>query len=221
MDSTAPHFLLITKAICRDGPGPADHWRFVLQAVDDDHSLAASDREPQAHAERLELLAVVRGLEALEQPSCVTLVTQSRYIRSGLKYGLEEWRENGWRWERFGRLVPVKNCDLWQRIDRALKFHQIECRMLRLDRVQGLTGPHTRQAMVLSASGRTAMLSPGKQNADYLTPLPATEALQDDAKPSAAYRRCLSELVRGHSAPLTECVTALTFVAWFVSWASL
>ncbi len=221
MDSTTPHFLLITNSVCQDGPGPADHWRFVLQSVDDNQSLAAGDREPQSHGERLELLAVVRGLEALEQPSRVTLVTQSRYVRSGLNYGLDEWRENGWRWERFGRLVPVKNRDLWQRIDRALKFHQIECRMLRLDRVHGLTGPHTRQAMVPRVKGRTAMFSPDKQNEDYLTPPPATEALRDDPKPSAAYRRCLSERTRGRKPQLTGCAMALPLVTWLVSWASL
>jgi ribonuclease HI len=78
-------------------------------------------------------LAVVRGLEALAQPSRVTLVTHSRYVNRGLTYGLAEWRANGWQWEHFGQMVPVKNRDLWQRVDRALLFHQLDCRRWRFD----------------------------------------------------------------------------------------
>ena len=75
----------------------------------------------------------VRGLEALEQPSRVTVVTPSRYVSRGFLFGLEEWRENGWRWERFGEMTAIKNRDLWQRIDRAMQYHQVECRVWRFD----------------------------------------------------------------------------------------
>ena len=87
----------------------------------------------KVQGERLELLAVVRGLEALDQPSRVTLVTPSKYVHRGLLYGLEEWRTNGWSWEHFGQMVPVKNRDLWQRLDRALGFHELEFQPWRLD----------------------------------------------------------------------------------------
>ena len=76
---------------------------------------------------------MVRGLEALDQPSKVTLVTSSGSIRRGLRFGLDLWRQNRWHWERFGKMAPIKNADLWQRIDRALEFHNIECRLVRLD----------------------------------------------------------------------------------------
>jgi ribonuclease HI len=108
-------------------------WRFVLQSVDGTDQFEAADSEPQVHGERLELLAVVRGLEALAQPSRVTLVTASRYVNRGLTYGLNEWRANGWQWEHFGQMVPVKNRDLWQRVDRALMFHQLDCKRWRFD----------------------------------------------------------------------------------------
>jgi hypothetical protein len=81
----------------------------------------------------LELLTVVRGLEALGQPSRVTLLTPSPAIREGIRFGLPEWRRNGWRWEAFGQMIPVRNCDLWQRMDRALRFHQVDCRHWRID----------------------------------------------------------------------------------------
>jgi len=98
-----------------------------LQNVDTKRRFCATDSESTDCGERLELLAVVRGLEALDQPARVTLVTRSRYVSRGIKKGLAEWRSNNWQWERFGRLVPVRDHDLWRRVDQALRFHQIDC----------------------------------------------------------------------------------------------
>jgi hypothetical protein len=89
--------------------------------------MVISDNEAVMCGERLELLAVVRGLEALDGPARVTLVTRSRYVSRGIRFGITEWRANEWQWERFGRVVPVKDHDLWQRVDRALLFHKVEC----------------------------------------------------------------------------------------------
>jgi ribonuclease HI len=126
---TAPlaHVLLFTEAALDIPQGGS--WRFVLEPVGDGESFSASDAEEAECAERLELLAVVRGLEALDHPAKVTLVTKSRYVSRGLKRGLADWRSNGWHWERFGRVVPVRDHDLWRRIDRALIFHQVDCRL--------------------------------------------------------------------------------------------
>lgn len=87
----------------------------------------AADAEPGARQSRLELLAVVRGLEALDQPSRVTLLTDSRYVSQGIRRSLSQWRARRWRWERFGKLVPIRDHDLWRRVDRALEFHDVEC----------------------------------------------------------------------------------------------
>jgi ribonuclease HI len=125
-----PHYLLFSESCRKNTQG---QWRFVLQSIDGSDQLEATDEEPGALGERLELLAVVRGLEALDQPSRVTLVTPSKYVNRGLTYGLEEWRTNGWHWEHFGEMVPVKNRDLWQRVDRALGYHKLECRTWRFD----------------------------------------------------------------------------------------
>ena len=116
MNIPTPHFFLFSQA---NRGNNRDEWSFVLKAADGSAILKAADAEPDAHGERLELLAVVRGLEALDQPSCVTLVTPSRYVKRGINYGLPEWGRNGWKWEHFGEMVPVKNRDLWQRLDRA------------------------------------------------------------------------------------------------------
>jgi ribonuclease HI len=130
MHSSSPHYLLFAHTDARSEPA---RWKVVLKKADGSHTFEASDAEPEARGERLELLAVLRGLEALDEPSRVTLVTSSRYVRRGLMYGLSEWRTNDWAWEWYGQMVPVKNRDLWQRLDRALEFHHVECRRWRLD----------------------------------------------------------------------------------------
>ena len=130
MTALQPHYLLFSESSETAEPG---RWRFVLRASDGSERLVADDVEPDTWGERLELLTVVRGLEALDQPSRVTLMTPSAYVREGIRYGVPEWRRNGWRWECFGQMIPVKNGDLWQRVDRLLRFHEVECRIWRLD----------------------------------------------------------------------------------------
>ena len=158
MSVRAPHFLLFSES--RSARCEGD-WRFVLQAVDGSTKLEVEDAEPEIRGERLELLAVVRGLEALEQPSRVTLVTASRYVSRGLSYGLIDWRENGWQWEWHGRMVPVKNRDLWQRLDRALRFHRVECRNWRFDEPGSAarSAGASRQNESVQAVGRSSSIS--------------------------------------------------------------
>jgi ribonuclease HI len=125
-----PHYLLLSQVDRTEGSG---RWQFVLQADDGARQFEASDTEPGLQGERLDLLTVVRALESLDQPSQVTLVDCPDYVWKGVRFGLHEWSANGWQWEFFGRMVPVKNSDLWQRMDRALRFHDVECRRRRFD----------------------------------------------------------------------------------------
>jgi len=127
----SPHYLLFSEASRQEQAAPC--WRFVLQNVETQRRFSATDTESALCGERLELLAVVRGLEALDGPARVTLVTKSRYVSRGLKSGLAEWRRNDWSWERFGRMVPVRDHDLWKRVDRALGFHQVSCQAWQFD----------------------------------------------------------------------------------------
>ncbi len=138
METRPPHYLLRTETSSSSQDGD---WKFVLEAADGSEKLEAVDSEPLVRGERLELLTVVRALEALDQPSRVTLAATSRYINCGIAFGLDEWRASGWTWEHFGRMVPVKDADLWQRLDRALSIHQIDCRRWRFDRSHGTPRP--------------------------------------------------------------------------------
>jgi ribonuclease HI len=130
MNLTSPHYLLFAQVDRTEGTG---RWRFVMRTNDGAQQFEAADSEPGLRGERLDLLTVVRALESLDQPSQVTLVDCSDYIWKGVQYGLPEWNSNGWQWEFFGQMVPVKNSDLWQRMDRALRFHEVECRRRRFD----------------------------------------------------------------------------------------
>lgn len=135
VSATRPRFVLTPKADGHD-------WQFTLKAVDGSEVLRAADQEPDVVGERLELLSVVRGLEALDQPSEVTVLVTGRYVMRGVLYGLAEWRRQGWIWERYGDWVPVTNSDLWQRLDRALEVHEVAFRKLRIDEPSALAGPN-------------------------------------------------------------------------------
>ncbi len=147
MNDKHPHYLLFTD-VDETADDETGRWHFVLESLDREECIHANDNEPETGGERLELLAVVRGLEALDQPSRVTLVTPSRYVSRGIRFGLPQWRTDDWKWERHGWMVPVKNADLWQRVDRALKIHDVHCRQWRIDTAHGVPTPHS-----LAASG--------------------------------------------------------------------
>jgi ribonuclease HI len=134
MNSSKPHFLLFCDGnSLASGEGAVSQrgrWRFVLENVENGERSEATDVEPACAPDRCALISVLRGLESLEQPSRVTLVTTSRYVTRGLQYGLTEWRDNDFTWEHFGAVQPIRNADIWRRIDRTLAFHQVQCRWM-------------------------------------------------------------------------------------------
>jgi ribonuclease HI len=151
MSVSAPHYLLFSEAAPANDPvDDAGRWRFVLRAAAGPKVLEAADEEPAAAPDRLELLAIIRGLEALDRPSRVTLVTARRSIQHGLRSGLSYWRENDWQWERYGKLAPVKNADLWRRIERLAGIHTVECRCSRPKAADDLAPP---PAVLLPTTG--------------------------------------------------------------------
>jgi ribonuclease HI len=132
MSAQRPHYFLFSQTQPNESQSGGSEssgglWRFLLAAVDGCTRFEVSDREPEMTGDRLDMLAVLRGLEALDQPSRVTLHTSSRYVFRGFRFGLPAWRLNNWCWEKFGVMEPVSNRDLWQRIDGALQFHQVHC----------------------------------------------------------------------------------------------
>lgn len=150
MTPSAPHFLLFSETSSSPS-NSGGRWRFVLQSLDGKSHFEADDEEREVCADRLELLALIRGLESLDQPSQVTVVTRRQAISSGLRFGLDTWRENDWQWERYGQMTAVKNQDLWKRIDQARQIHQVACRSWKYQASDDLQQPETASSASESA----------------------------------------------------------------------
>lgn len=129
MNQPAPHYLLLceSNSVVNES-GRSGRWSFVLEQLGGTERVEVTELEPGIVGERLQLLAVVRGLEALQQASRVTLVTSSSYVGRGIRRNLAVWRDNGFQWERFGHMSPIKNQDLWKRVSRAMRIHKVDCR---------------------------------------------------------------------------------------------
>lgn len=167
-----PHYLLFCEGNAGPGFGfpedDASRWRFVLENVETGQKIEAWDHEEILHPDRISLMAVIRGLEALDQPSKVTLVTTNRYVARGLQYGLVEWRENDFCWEHFGSIQPIRNQDLWRRVDVALKYHEVTCRWMAYDAQQDHIDGDRRDVPV-ETLGATASQECSIQNQVYQT----------------------------------------------------
>ncbi len=110
---------IFTDGACSGNPGPGG-WGVLMRYRGAERELWGG--EPLTTNNRMELMAAIRGLEALKRPSTVRLHTDSQYLRTGITVWIERWRRNGWR--TAGR-APVKNADLWRRLDAALAGHRV------------------------------------------------------------------------------------------------
>ncbi len=122
MRESTPLYLLATGSRSDIEGG---RWQFVLRHSDGRFEIAESDFEMNHFGDRVALLAVVRGLEAIPEPSRVQLLTPSRYILNGIRHGLCTWEDQDFKIERLGRRIAVRNHDLWSRVAQARQFHQI------------------------------------------------------------------------------------------------
>ncbi len=111
---------IFTDGACLGNPGPGG-WAALLRFGAQESELAGG--APHTTNNRMELMAVISGLEALTRPCSVRLVTDSRYVMDGIRSWLPVWKRNGWR---TAAKKPVKNIDLWQRLDMAAARHEIE-----------------------------------------------------------------------------------------------
>ena len=191
MKLTAPHYLLFTQTNePPEGQQPGGRWRFVLEEVGSTRRIDESSWEPGFRGERLELLAVVRGLECLEQPSLVTLVTPSRFVGRGIRSGLRQWKAHNWTWEELGQTHPVRHQDLWQRIDAALEFHQVSCRVWHFDPPHAVGSKSAEQESAAAGSQRA-----GQSTTNFETALPGQD------RPRGRNRICLVPPESRASAP--------------------
>ena len=126
-----PQYLLFTE-VSTENNSPVPRWRFILDQINGDEQFEVSDFEEGASIERLQLLSIIRGLEAIDEPAQVTIVTSSQYVSRGIKQGMHQWRQNQWKWEKFGEMIPIRDCDLWKKIQRATSVHRVDCRFWKM-----------------------------------------------------------------------------------------
>jgi len=105
---------------CRGNPGPGG-WGVLLRLGDKEKELCGG--EPDTTNNRMELTAVIRALEALKRPSTAAVHTDSQYVQKGISVWIHNWKRNGWR---TSDKKPVKNADLWQKLDGLAQQHEIK-----------------------------------------------------------------------------------------------
>jgi ribonuclease HI len=120
-----PHVTIHTDGACSGNPGPGG-WGAILSFGDLEKELKGG--EPHTTNNRMELMAAISALEALKRPCSVDLYTDSEYLRGGITGWINGWKKNGWR---TADRKPVKNVDLWQRLEAALKPHDVRWHWLR------------------------------------------------------------------------------------------
>ncbi len=143
-----PEILIFTDGACSGNPGPGG-WGALLQARDGDAVIRERNLQggaPETTNNRMELMAAIAALEALERPSLVTVVTDSAYVKSGITEWLANWKSRGWK---TAAKKPVKNEDLWRRLEQAAARHQVHWRW-----VKGHAGhPENERADALARAG--------------------------------------------------------------------
>jgi ribonuclease HI len=108
-----------TDGACSGNPGPGG-WGAILKLGETAKELSGGDAATTNN--RMELMAAIQALEALKRPCAVDLYTDSNYVRGGITGWLAGWKRNGWR---TADKKPVKNIELWQRLDEATRAHQV------------------------------------------------------------------------------------------------
>ncbi len=119
-----PELFAYTDGACSGNPGPGG-WGVLLRAMQGDSVLKERELkggEAETTNNRMELLAAINALEALERASKITVVTDSAYVKNGVTGWIFGWKRNGWK---TSSKKPVKNVDLWQRLDEAQGRHDV------------------------------------------------------------------------------------------------
>ena len=110
---------IFTDGACRGNPGPGG-WAALLCKGTTEKMISGAQEASTNN--QMELMAAIQGLEQLKKPVRVTLTTDSQYVRQGITKWIEGWKRNGWM---TSQKKPVKNRELWQRLDAAVGQHQV------------------------------------------------------------------------------------------------
>jgi len=123
--ASLPLIHLFTDGACSGNPGPGG-WAFLLRDLRSGSEKEASGGAGETTNNQMELMAVIRGLQALKRPCDVTLYADSKYVGQGITSWLPGWKARGWKRKQGSRLVPIKNQELWQTLDQLLSRHRFQ-----------------------------------------------------------------------------------------------
>lgn len=119
------HVEIFTDGACSGNPGPGG-WGAILRSSGTEKELSGSEK--QTTNNRMEMMAVIVALEALKRPCRVTITTDSQYVIKGMTEWLAGWKAKNWK---TAAKKPVKNVELWQRLDKAISQHEVEWQWVR------------------------------------------------------------------------------------------
>ena len=128
MEETAATIKLYTDGACSGNPGPGG-WAYILKHPEGGKIVEQSGGEAATTNNRMELTAVIEGLNALDRPCQVELYSDSQYVCNGLTEWMDQWKAKGWR--RGKRNEPVLNLELWKQLDRLSQRHELTCHWIR------------------------------------------------------------------------------------------
>lgn len=120
-----PKVVIFTDGACSGNPGPGG-WGAILMYGDREKELCGG--EPATTNNRMELMAAIQALEALNKPCKVELHTDSQYVKNGITEWMRGWKARGWK---TADKKPVKNEDLWRRLDEARLRHEVDWRWVK------------------------------------------------------------------------------------------
>ena len=124
-DTNHAEVLLFTDGACSGNPGPGG-WAFILRHPASGKEKEGVGAERETTNNRMEMVAVIRGLEALTRPTHVELVSDSSYVGRGISEWLPKWKANGWRRRVGDKTAEIKNEDLWRKLDELVSRHRVE-----------------------------------------------------------------------------------------------
>ena len=122
MSRTGPEVVLYTDGGCSGNPGPGG-WGYVMRHVPTGKEKEGSGAELMTTNNRMELQAVIEGLQALKRPVSVRIITDSAYVKNGMEKWMAGWKSRDWMRKTSSGLQPVKNVELWQKLDHLLAKH--------------------------------------------------------------------------------------------------
>ena len=144
-----PDIEMFTDGACSGNPGPGG-WGTIVRMGERERELSGG--EPATTNNRMEMMAAIMGLEVLKRPCTVNLFTDSTYVKDGVTKWIHGWKKNGLR---TSDKKPVKNVELWQRLDAARAAHQVEWHW-----VKGHSGhPENERADALARAAISALRS--------------------------------------------------------------